>query len=783
MKKILAIMILILTTCTTAHAASVASQKLEFKPDGGGKFIYCNNNEAIYRRDLSDTSNTDPMYIMNNEHLTEGKYSFFTSHVNHTEERDENKNITQMGFDIELDVQFKANTNSTIIIEAVGFDIQKPTIYKGTDGSVINRQSPLDLIDAWSTYKQIPIYTIDSNEKYYPRKFSPVTISLRKGETVWLSKYIDNYAAIPCLKSVHIVSDFSVRDGDVDVNVAALKYTGTLKDRSHHSPDAKRGIYYHDNQYKGIADTLPSVTAKLNYTIDDSVAEGTRLPVVIYNQYQPKGHKTIKWYTNVNPQEDAFARSSIAESDMLKLTYQDPTKLTYYREDIPSYQRDDVWVFDVFHSDTKESENGIPNYLLSTDTDNRGVGCNIGNYGVSTNYQLTVTNDGKRTRYFNYLLNTSSANMVRVFDEEGKPMTDFAVRKKPVDSKQEVVMASIALPAKQTTTFTIKVVLPPNGPGGMENSFQIANKKTDYTFYEDGGETPLKNTSTGKEDYEWNQGELYLSSDGTHYAKKSIPQDAANIFAGNWNNFEIQHIGNLYVARYNTYDGSPYFGRLMANFCNKVYYFDENFNLLTIQSFEKFITKVYEENGTIITESNGMKFPTTAPKLEKLITVRLNNTYVNFDVNPTIENQRTYVPIRALFEALKAKVEWDDATKTARVTADGILPNTAEKSTTDVADEKADTTAADDLNADMNDSQPADAATEQTASKKTTIEFTIGNNTALVNGKPVPMEVAAQIRDGRTLIPLRFMSETLGYEVHWNDATRTIDIATAEQTK
>ena len=37
---------------------------------------------------------------------------------------------------------------------------------------------------------------------------------------------------------------------------------------------------------------------------------------------------------------------------------------------------------------------------------------------------------------------------------------------------------------------------------------------------------------------------------------------------------------------------------------------------------------------------------------------------VKFDVPPTIVNGRTLVPLRAIFEALGATVEWDDATQT-----------------------------------------------------------------------------------------------------------------------
>jgi hypothetical protein len=47
------------------------------------------------------------------------------------------------------------------------------------------------------------------------------------------------------------------------------------------------------------------------------------------------------------------------------------------------------------------------------------------------------------------------------------------------------------------------------------------------------------------------------------------------------------------------------------------------------------------------------------------------------------------------------------------------------------------------------------------------VEVTIGSTTAVVNGEAVTMPVAAFIADGRTYVPVRFVSENLGWNVHW----------------
>ncbi|MBE7047394.1 MAG: hypothetical protein E7396_08310 [Ruminococcaceae bacterium] len=100
-----------------------------------------------------------------------------------------------------------------------------------------------------------------------------------------------------------------------------------------------------------------------------------------------------------------------------------------------------------------------------------------------------------------------------------------------------------------------------------------------------------------------------------------------------------------------------------------------------------------------------------------------------FDQMPVIIDGRTLVPMRGIFEALGATIAWDDATKTV----------TAKKS-------------------------------------GETIILKIGDNNATVSGETKTLDVAPQIINGRTMVPVRFVSEALGEEVGWNGDTRTVTV-------
>lgn len=111
------------------------------------------------------------------------------------------------------------------------------------------------------------------------------------------------------------------------------------------------------------------------------------------------------------------------------------------------------------------------------------------------------------------------------------------------------------------------------------------------------------------------------------------------------------------------------------------------------------------------------------------IKVMVNNEPIAFDSNPVIKNGRTLVPLRAIFERLGASVDWDEGAQT--VTA--------------VKDDK-------------------------------TLKLTVGSSAAYINGNKTELDVPAEIVKGRTLVPVRFISESLDCTVSWDDMTRTVKI-------
>ena len=118
---------------------------------------------------------------------------------------------------------------------------------------------------------------------------------------------------------------------------------------------------------------------------------------------------------------------------------------------------------------------------------------------------------------------------------------------------------------------------------------------------------------------------------------------------------------------------------------------------------------------------------TTPTNANSGITVTLNGKALQFDVQPQLINSRTMVPLRAIFEALGATVNWNGDTQTV------------------------------------------------TSSKgNTSISLTINSSTMYVNGSPITLDSPACIVDGRTLVPVRAISEAYGVNVEWQQATQTV---------
>lgn len=108
----------------------------------------------------------------------------------------------------------------------------------------------------------------------------------------------------------------------------------------------------------------------------------------------------------------------------------------------------------------------------------------------------------------------------------------------------------------------------------------------------------------------------------------------------------------------------------------------------------------------------------------------LDGQHLSFDVPPIIEDGRVLVPLRAIFEALGATVEWDEATKKIIGKKDA-----------------------------------------------TTVTLKLGETTAQVNDREITLDVAATSIQGRTLVPIRFIAESLGAKVKWQVSTDTVIIS------
>jgi len=103
-----------------------------------------------------------------------------------------------------------------------------------------------------------------------------------------------------------------------------------------------------------------------------------------------------------------------------------------------------------------------------------------------------------------------------------------------------------------------------------------------------------------------------------------------------------------------------------------------------------------------------------------------------WDATPYIKNGRTLVPIRHLAEAIGFKADWDFDDPANKM----VFIYTAEQ------------------DPEKDREHPF-------------ILLIIGQPTAMVNGNLVALDVAPEILNGRTMVPLRFVVETLGYKVEW----------------
>ena len=118
----------------------------------------------------------------------------------------------------------------------------------------------------------------------------------------------------------------------------------------------------------------------------------------------------------------------------------------------------------------------------------------------------------------------------------------------------------------------------------------------------------------------------------------------------------------------------------------------------------------------------------------------VNGVKNSFDTPPIIKNGRTLLPIRPLIESLNGFVSWSPSERKVTV-------NFGDKN----------------------------------------IELWIGKPQAKINGAEVPIDadnpkVAPEIINGRTMLPIRFIGESLGFNVNWDEKSKTVTITVGVMT-
>ncbi|HWD40457.1 MAG TPA: copper amine oxidase N-terminal domain-containing protein [Fimbriimonas sp.] len=114
------------------------------------------------------------------------------------------------------------------------------------------------------------------------------------------------------------------------------------------------------------------------------------------------------------------------------------------------------------------------------------------------------------------------------------------------------------------------------------------------------------------------------------------------------------------------------------------------------------------------------------------IRVVVNGGRIRFQgQQPIMSNDRVLVPLRGVLEHMGARVSWNPSNETV----------SAVKGYSDV-------------------------------------KLRIGETTASIDGNPVSLDVPAQILNGSTMVPLRFVGEALGEDVQWQASRNLVNIVT-----
>ncbi|MEC1781366.1 copper amine oxidase N-terminal domain-containing protein [Schinkia azotoformans] len=135
---------------------------------------------------------------------------------------------------------------------------------------------------------------------------------------------------------------------------------------------------------------------------------------------------------------------------------------------------------------------------------------------------------------------------------------------------------------------------------------------------------------------------------------------------------------------------------------------------------------------TVVTPADGNATVVPATFTIGSTTYKVGEVEKTMDVAPFVEAGRTFMPVRYVAEAIgisKDNILWDQATQTATFIKAGNVA-----------------------------------------------QLKVGSKTLTVNGANISMDTAAKVKDGRTVIPVRFVAQALGASVNYDEANKTVTV-------
>lgn len=149
------------------------------------------------------------------------------------------------------------------------------------------------------------------------------------------------------------------------------------------------------------------------------------------------------------------------------------------------------------------------------------------------------------------------------------------------------------------------------------------------------------------------------------------------------------------------------------------------------------IKKGYTEEELTTIDAIGVALVQADPTIQVLPVenIIVKGKHLGFDTPPVIKAGRTLVPVRALVQAFGAEVTWNPVNQTVTITR---------------GDQ--------------------------------TFILTLGETEVVVDDNTIQLDVPAQTMNGRTVVPLRFIAEQMGFEVDYEDGDITIEESEEAET-